>query len=278
MTEGADFHWGTDAVDLNERSLPSLKARFLVDHVPDRGRLLEIGCGGGKLLRTLKQHRPRLELFGCDVRVPPTPPQGFAFRRIDQEGALPFDDGSLDIVVVFDVLEHVPDPARTLAEAARVLGHGGRLVAFVPIEGERFSAYTLFRAALGAQTYADTKEHVQAFTHAGLRALVERHFDVVVTRYAYHAIGHVMDATFFAAHKMTWLREMFWRDNVYYNGPKKAPGVASRVMNGVLRAANAAAWGESTLLARSQTLSAGVLFEARKKRARKQRRHQALRR
>ena len=42
--------------------------------------------------------------------------------------ALPIGDGEVDVALLVLVLHHVPDPARALAEAARVLRPGGRLV------------------------------------------------------------------------------------------------------------------------------------------------------
>ena len=45
---------------------------------------------------------------------------------------LPFRDGSFDTLLSLEVLEHVPDPDRCLAEFARVLGPGGRLLVSVP--------------------------------------------------------------------------------------------------------------------------------------------------
>ncbi len=45
---------------------------------------------------------------------------------------LPVDDGSVDLVLLTQVLEHVPDPASVLAEMARVLKPGGTLYATVP--------------------------------------------------------------------------------------------------------------------------------------------------
>jgi SAM-dependent methyltransferase len=45
---------------------------------------------------------------------------------------LPFADGSFDVVVSFQVLEHVADPVRCLAEAVRVLRPGGRLFMDMP--------------------------------------------------------------------------------------------------------------------------------------------------
>ena len=42
--------------------------------------------------------------------------------------ALPIDDGQLDVAVLALVLHHLPDPARALAEAGRVLAPGGRVL------------------------------------------------------------------------------------------------------------------------------------------------------
>jgi SAM-dependent methyltransferase len=49
--------------------------------------------------------------------------------------ALPFDDGSLDAVVMLDVLEHVPEPRAALTEARRVLRPGGVILLSVPHRG-----------------------------------------------------------------------------------------------------------------------------------------------
>lgn len=53
--------------------------------------------------------------------------------RCEDLQALSFPDGSLDLVITQDVLEHVADPWRALAEIFRVLAPGGRHVFTVPI-------------------------------------------------------------------------------------------------------------------------------------------------
>ncbi|MEM3086795.1 MAG: class I SAM-dependent methyltransferase [Halobacteria archaeon] len=45
---------------------------------------------------------------------------------------LPVRDGSVDVVFMFSLLEHVPDPPRAVREARRVLRPGGRLHVTVP--------------------------------------------------------------------------------------------------------------------------------------------------
>ncbi len=257
MVTDATPSWGADAVAIEARSLPSLKARFVVQHLPDTGQLLEIGSGNGKILRTVAIHKPGLELYGCDVREPTRAPDGYTFRRMDRD--LPFEKASLDVVLVVDVLEHVPDPRHLLAEAARVLRPGGRFVAFIPIEGERVSFYEVFRRLLGRDVYAQTKEHIQAFTHAEARALVAERFDITDLEYAYHLIGHLMDATFFAAARLPRLGKFWWTKNVYYNADAKKEGGTVGAMNGALVLANAIASVESTWMARVRLGSAGVL-------------------
>jgi SAM-dependent methyltransferase len=261
MNHSTTPRWGSDLVDPADRSLPSLKVRFVLDRLPDAGKVLEIGCGAGKVLRTAHAHKPRLELFGTDVTDPHVPATEFQFVRADAT-RLPFPDASMDRVLVVDVLEHVPDPAALLAEAARVVAPGGRLVAFVPIEGERLSFYEVFRRLLGRDIYAVTKHHVQAFTHDELTRLVSAGFDVTEVRYAYHLLGQAMDAGFFAAARLQAVSRFWWNDNVYYHGDKGSTGWAGAALNRMLQLGNALAWAESTALAKQRWGSCGVLIEA----------------
>ena len=254
-----ELNWGAEAVDPSERSLPGLKARFLIDHAPSHGRVLEIGSGDGKNLRTLAAAMPELTLLGCDVREPRTPADCYEFFKIEDALPKPLRH-TCDAVLVFDVLEHVPDPAATLDDALAALKPDGKLIAFVPVEGEPLSAYTFFKATLGRDVFVETKEHIQAFRHRELRALIESRFDVVEWHYAYHALGQFMDAGFFAAQRMSKLRDLWRRDNAYYNADKKDVGGAGGMMNQLLRLGNLLAWAESTALRDVRFASAGALF------------------
>jgi SAM-dependent methyltransferase len=60
-------------------------------------------------------------------------------RRADivaSADALPVEDASVDAVLLLQVLEHVPEPARVLEELHRVLRPGGRLVLTAPLAWE----------------------------------------------------------------------------------------------------------------------------------------------
>jgi SAM-dependent methyltransferase len=255
-------HWGSEAIDLSARDLPALKARYLIDGLPERGRVLELGSGEGKMLKTVRRSRPSLELLGCDVRTPAVAIEGYEFRLM--QGPIPEADGALEAVLVADVLEHVADPAFALGEIRRVLKPGGVLVAFVPVEGERWSAYEFYRRLLGPDLYRRTKEHVQAYTFAGLSALVHERFSVVDWRYAYHALGQLMDASFFAAASLKRLERFWWTENRYYNPDQSSASALTRLLNRALELGNRLAHAESSLLALRRFGAAGVLFTAKK--------------
>ena len=61
-----------------------------------------------------------------------------AFPEVDMQ-RLPYPDGSFDLVIHSDTLEHVPQPLRALAECRRVLMPGGALCYTVPVIVERLS-------------------------------------------------------------------------------------------------------------------------------------------
>lgn len=102
-------------------------------------RILDIGCGTGKLVRLFARRGG--EAIGVD-------PQSEQIARAEaagsQEGArfmvsggesLPFDDASFDIVTIFNALHHIPQALMrpALAEAARVLKPGGVLWIWEPV-------------------------------------------------------------------------------------------------------------------------------------------------
>lgn len=260
----ADHHWGDTPIDLTAKDLPALKAQYLVSALPDEGRVLEIGCGGGRLLNTIAAHRPRLRLDGCDVRPIQGTPAHFQFALVDPEQPdLPYPDATFDAVVMFDVLEHVVDPAGMVDAARSVLRDDGRFVSFTPLENETFSAYRIYRRLFGDDLYVETKEHVQSFAERDVRHLLRSRFEITDVEYAYHVVGHVMDATLFALTRVPAIRRRFWESNPYYREQESAVDRPSSALSTLMQFANALAYAESRLLRRHRLGAAGMLFRAR---------------
>lgn len=144
--------------------------------VPSGGRVLDVGCGNGGLLRFLRE-RTDWSLTG----VEPTVDAATAARATGldvrvgtlEEAALA--DSSFDLAILNHVLEHVPSPAATMGELRRVLKRGGYLCGEVPtpacVEQWIFGEYW------GS---LDLPRHISFFERSTLsRLLVEAGFEII---------------------------------------------------------------------------------------------------
>jgi SAM-dependent methyltransferase len=146
--------------DLDREIPPDLRQRQIA-HIlsaPERARrwleavgpigelpLLDLGCGTGSFLAAVGHAVGPAPAWGVDIALRWLL---VARKRLDEEGLthvrlvcgcaerLPFRDRSFGGIVAGDVIEHVGDQERTLAEAHRVLAPGGRLFLAAP---NRFS-------------------------------------------------------------------------------------------------------------------------------------------
>ena len=265
-----DFQFASEVVDITAHDLPGLKAAFIVRRIADGSAVLDVGCGGGKMLRTINQHHHGLALLGCDVKEPTDVNGEFMFTALEASTAgLPYEDSSVDVALLVDVLEHVEHPERTVSEIARILRPEGRLLAFVPMEGEPISWFSAFRAVFGSDLYVRTKDHINSFTHDEVERMLAARFVVDERRYLYHFLGQLMDAALCAALTIGPVRRAFWTHSPYHGESTAArpPSIVGRLVGLTFRAANAAAWLESRLLRNVRTMSAGVLYAARPRRS-----------
>ena len=133
-----DFRCGHEGTYFSEETLKELVDRGLLERIrraQPAGRFLEVGCAGGAFLDAARRAgyetagiefsadaaRFARDRFGLDVRTGTLEEAAFA-------------PGSFDVVYAGDVIEHLPDPARTVGEMCRVLKPGGTLVLACPTQ------------------------------------------------------------------------------------------------------------------------------------------------
>lgn len=143
------------------------------------GTAVDIGAGDGARLDLLRE-RGWGQAIGVELD-PVAVARGQAVGRNLVEGpaeVLPLGDNSADAAIMHHVIEHVGDPRRALAEAARVLRAGGELVILTP------NIASATRVKWGKHWRGfEAPRHLQIFTVASLTDLVRAAgFDIVVAR------------------------------------------------------------------------------------------------
>lgn len=139
--------------------------------LPAGKRVLDFGCGGGFFLNICRQ-------LGAEVQgIEPSPHGAESARR----QGIPVFEGTLDqflqqhgdrrfdVITSNHVIEHVPDPIKSLAGLKSLLAPGGTMTIAVP------NARSIFANALGAEWHnTDLPFHLHQFSADSLRVAAEK--------------------------------------------------------------------------------------------------------
>ena len=149
--------------------------------------VLDVGCGEGVLTSRWAQQLGQRPVLGIDLEDPkleaewitrPRPNLEFRAMSADELQDLPFADSSFDLAAAIEVLEHVPDPERTVAEMARVAAR--HLLVSVPRE----PLWRMLNVARGAyvRDLGNTPGHVNHWSRRSFVDMLSRHGDVIEAR------------------------------------------------------------------------------------------------
>jgi 2-polyprenyl-3-methyl-5-hydroxy-6-metoxy-1,4-benzoquinol methylase len=140
---------------------------FLSRGLKPGAQILDVGCGRGVVLRALAERG--FEVHGTEISAE-------AVRGVDPRAEIriaaslaeaEYEEKSFDQIIIWHVLEHLSDPARTLREAHRLLQPGGRLIVAVP------NASSLQARWAGANWFhLDLPRHLYHFPLEALRRLM----------------------------------------------------------------------------------------------------------
>ncbi|HEY5976733.1 MAG TPA: class I SAM-dependent methyltransferase [Solirubrobacterales bacterium] len=142
--------WGGD-------TKPYYESMVAVAEVPDGGTIVDCPCGAGPALRELRSDG-RVRYVGADLSPAMLRRAG---ERAERRGiadlelvraeatALPLEDSVADLFLSYWGLHCFPDPAAAIAEAARVLKPGGRLVGATFVRGPSLRQRLMLRPGKG---------------------------------------------------------------------------------------------------------------------------------
>ncbi|HVR64164.1 MAG TPA: class I SAM-dependent methyltransferase [Polyangia bacterium] len=148
-------------------------------------RILEVGSGGGHVLRMFR----RAKLTAVDVsedflRTAKENLQGYDVEfKLGELTALQLPEASFDRIICTEVLEHTAEPESILAEIARLLKPSGRAVITVPNDPLIEKLKGMIRRTpiglLGLRVnWGGDEFHIHKWRPAEFRALLSRHFVV----------------------------------------------------------------------------------------------------
>jgi 2-polyprenyl-6-hydroxyphenyl methylase/3-demethylubiquinone-9 3-methyltransferase len=164
-------------------------AEIMRDSVPSASRILEVGCGEGAMTERIARAYPRASITAIDI----TPKAGrlfrgdksrVDFRQEDVESLADREPGCFDLVVLADVMHHVPLNLRPsiLGAIDRAMTPGGTLI---------FKDWLITPSPIHwLCNFADTRltgDNVSYFTPAGIDAMLTDAFGIG----AYHPAGAV---------------------------------------------------------------------------------------
>lgn len=146
------------------------KVRLLGRYAPQRGRVLDYGCGTGHFLAAARG--AGWQIAGLE---PNAAARAAAAQRVGQPIGAPEDlatlaEGSFDAITLWHVLEHVHALNDTLAQLVRLLRPGGVLLIAVP------NAASFDAQHYGARWAAyDVPRHLYHFVPATMARLLKKH-------------------------------------------------------------------------------------------------------
>ncbi|OGM02173.1 hypothetical protein A2115_01525 [Candidatus Woesebacteria bacterium GWA1_41_8] len=160
------------------------------------GSVLDLGCGGGAVTRTLARRLPNHKFYGIDIspnaiKKAKEIPSNINFRQANAAN-LPYPRSYFSAVISLEVLEHLQNVRKVLEEVNRVLKTGGYFYFSTPLEGDSATLYGLLRNNFGYDPHLPLYGHVQKFSYNSLvDKLSKAGFGVLETTYCAHFLNQL---------------------------------------------------------------------------------------
>lgn len=163
---------GSRFMPLVERSIRVFRKfrQKRIERFARKGRILDIGCGRGEFLSFLKERG--WEAIGLELNEETSWHARNVFGLDIRTGSLvnaQFEDIYFDVITLWHVLEHLPDPVQTIKDCRRILKPGGLLVIAAP-------NFDSLQARISGRYWfhLDLPHHVSHFTDKNLDLFLQK--------------------------------------------------------------------------------------------------------
>lgn len=174
-SEGSDEIFVSQA---SSRERTFFKSLEFIEKFAEKGKILDIGTAGGSFLAAAQKRG--WEVYGCE-------PNKWLANWGKKHYNIPIQTGTIfdqkykkdffDVVTLWDVIEHTPDPSKVLNKCNQILKNGGILVVNYPDIGSWIAK------AMGRKWLFLTSVHLYYFTQRTMRRMLEKNgFEAIVIK------------------------------------------------------------------------------------------------
>lgn len=149
----------------------------LLGLVPPASRVLDVGCADGYLGQALASKGCRI--WGLDkepwaITASPGCYEEVRLINLEEISGLPWREGSFDVVLAADVLEHLREPGRVLRMLRRYVAPGGCVIVSLPNVAHASVRFSLLAGRFSYRTTGILDEtHCRLYTFSTARKLIE---------------------------------------------------------------------------------------------------------
>ncbi len=211
------------------------RAEEIVKQFGNKGRLLDIGCGAGFFIACLKRYR--WVVTGIDISEWASE---FAKKKLGLDvftgnvEEIQFNE-RFDVITMYHILEHLPDPLKTLKRVSELLSDDGILV----IEGPNLSCFDRIWHGKNWRGF-DLPRHLYHFTPGTYRMILKKagFFCAKVQFQYWNPVAHLMEIRLGkgirAGHPSDAIGRFYNSDihnNVIFKSVNKILGIMVKLLN-----------------------------------------------
>jgi 2-polyprenyl-3-methyl-5-hydroxy-6-metoxy-1,4-benzoquinol methylase len=158
------------------------KADYLNLKFPNRGKLLDVGCATGVFLDMMRKQGWDVEGVEISEDLAAYARENFSLKvQVKDLTRGTIDSGPFQVITMFDVIEHIPDPSLMVSSCRELLSDEGLLLVRTPSEEGflRCIAKAIYRVSFGKAEFSMpwfySFEHLHSFSLNTLSALLRKH-------------------------------------------------------------------------------------------------------
>ena len=195
-------------------SLPTVLPAFreplrnFILSLPHQAKVLDAGCGGGKVSYLIRTYRPDIEIYANDISdVEQYLPKGVKFTRVSIESLdQSYPPSFFDAVISLHVIEHLLYPMNMIQSIRDTLKPQGKLFIETP------NWTRLFMPFPPGQFFWDDYTHIRPYSKFSLRKLLEEYeFSLIDT--------HELISTTLTIHPSPSIKQVQARTMIFHQNP-----------------------------------------------------------